>query len=144
LTRMFQHVVTVDLPLPPSVNKAYSARRGSFLTMKTASYRFWLRSVREMHGNGSDLPFLGTTKFGLWIDLPRSLKGDIDNRVKLLADIIKYPDGPDDYKLGVVQDDKLMRGLHVELCDGLAGDMCQVTVVDRGQWPQYVCMRMEI
>ena len=135
-------IVSLSLPLPPSVNKAFAARRGSHLTMKTASYRFWEQQVREEHGRGERLPMLFEgARYGLWIDLPSAMRGDIDNRVKLISDVLCTP-GTKDYGLGIVLDDKKMRGLHVEHLDGIAGDTCRVTVVQRSDWPGYVMMRM--
>ena len=142
--RPFQSVITLDLPLPPSVNSAFAARRGSYLTMKTAGYRFWLREVEEAHGRGDNLPWLGGRPYGLWIDLSPEVRGDIDNRVKLLSDILKRPDKPGQHGLGVVVDDSAMWGLHVELCNGMPRGRCRATVVEMSTWPGYVCMRMEV
>ncbi len=135
-------IVTLDLPLPPSVNRAFAARRGSHLTMKTASYRFWMQEIKETYGRGDSLPTLGGAPYGLWIDLGPKVRGDIDNRVKLLSDVLKRPE-PGKYGLGVVVDDREMWGLHVELVDGLARDRCRVTVVRMAEWPSYVVMRMD-
>lgn len=141
-TRPFQSVITLDLPLPPSVNSAFAARRGSHLTMKTAAYRFWLQEIKELHGRGDNLPWIGGRPYGLWIDLAPNVRGDIDNRVKLLSDILKRPE-KSGHGLGVVVDDSAMWGLHVELCGGTPRDRCRVTVVEMASWPSYVCMRME-
>lgn len=130
-------IVTVNLPLPPSVNKAFSARRGSHLTMKTAAYRFWERQVYEEHPNGGALPRLKTGHYGFWLDLPAGMRGDIDNRIKLLSDVLR------DKGLGAVIDDGDMKGLYVGFCVGLANDRCAVTVVTLPAWPAYVCMRIE-
>lgn len=141
--RPFQSVITLDLPLPPSVNSAFAARRGSHLTMKTAAYRFWLQEIKELHGRGDNLPWIGGRPYGLWIDLAPNVRGDIDNRVKLLSDILKQPE-KSGHGLGVVVDDSAMWGLHVELCNGMPRDRCRVTVADMSTWPGYVCMRMEV
>ena len=140
--RPFQSVITLDLPLPPSVNSAFAARRGSHLTMKTAGYRFWLQEVKELHGRGDNLPWIGGRPYGLWIDLAPNVRGDIDNRVKLLSDILKRPE-KSGHGLGVVVDDSAMWGLHVELCGGMPRDRCRVTVVEMSSWPGYICMRVE-
>ena len=140
--RPFQSVITLDLPLPPSVNSAFAARRGSHLTMKTAAYRFWLQEIKELHGRGDNLPWIGGRPYGLWIDLAPNVRGDIDNRVKLLSDILKRPE-KSGHGLGVVVDDSAMWGLHVELCEGMPRDRCRVTVVEMASWPGYICMRMD-
>lgn len=110
--------------------------------MKTAAYRFWLRQVQEEHGQGQNLPVLVDGKYGLWLDLPRGMRGDIDNRVKLVSDILKRPEKASPDALGVVADDGLMKGLHVEFADGLPADRCVVTLVTTAAWPGYVCLRM--
>ena len=137
------HLVSVNLPTPPSVNKAFAARRGSHLTMKTADYRFWERQVFEEHGYGQYLPVLEPGSYGLWLDLNPAMRGDIDNRIKLVSDILKGPGKTSPNALGVVIDDGHMKGLHVEFLPGLAEQRCTVTVVSLATWPSYVVMRME-
>lgn len=136
-------IVSVNLPTPPSVNKAFAARRGSHLTQKTAAYRFWEREVLEEHGRGQYLPVLEPGSYGLWLDLSPRMRGDIDNRIKLVSDLLKEPTMTSPNALGVVIDDGHMKGLHVEFLPGLAEQRCMVTVVSLTAWPSYVCMRME-
>ena len=137
------HLVSVDLPVPPSVNSAFAARRGSHLTQKTAIYRFWEREVLEEHRHGQGLPVLVPGGYGLWLDLATGMRGDIDNRIKLVSDILKVPTKTSPNALGVVIDDGHMKGLHVEFLPGLAVQRCVVTVVALAWWPSYVCMRIE-
>ena len=125
------------------MNAAFAGRRGSHLTMRTASYRFWYREVSELYGDGSNLPTLDVQQYGLWIDLSPKVKGDIDNRVKLLSDVIKRPTAGSPSGLGIITDDKSMRSLHVELCEGIAPDRCRITVVNRMMWRKYVMLRMD-
>lgn len=136
-------LVTLNLPVPPSVNAAFAARRGTHTLMKTADYRFWLREVRETYGNGESLPKLRDGKYGLWIDLSPEMKGDIDNRVKLLSDVIKNPKAAGDDGLGIVSDDKAMRMLYVGVCGGLPRNRCAITLVRKRLWAGYVKMRIE-
>lgn len=137
------NLVSVNLPLPPSVNDAFAARRGSHLTMKTAKYRFWEREVLEEHGHGHYLPMLEAGSYGLWLDLNEKMRGDIDNRIKLVSDVLKSPTRTNPNALGVVVDDGSMKGLHVGFLPGLAERRCIVTVVALAAWPNYVVMRME-
>lgn len=111
--------------------------------MKTEAYRFWERQVFDENGAGSLLPVLEPGNYGLWLDLDPAMRGDIDNRVKLVSDILKVPDKPGSKALGVVVDDGLMKGLHVEFLPGTQPGRCVVTVVTLAMWPSYVCMRME-
>lgn len=143
MARRAASLVALSLPLPPSVNKAFASRRGSHLTMKTETYRFWERQVRDENGNGGLLPYLAPGDYGLWLDLPPAMRGDIDNRVKLVSDILKLPGKTSPSGLGVVVDDGFMKGLYVGFSDGLKPGRCAVTVVSMAVWCGYVCMRME-
>lgn len=136
-------IVSISLPIPPSMNRAFEARRGSHRTMRSAAYWFWLRQVKEEHGQGEKLPALVAGKYGLWLDLPLGMRGDIDNRVKLVSDVLKWPEKTSPDTLGIVADDRLMKGLHIEFADGIPADRCTVTLVAMAEWPRYVCMRLE-
>lgn len=142
MTRELRAIVSVDLPLPPSVNKAFAARRGSHMLMKTAAYRFWTQQVKEEHGAGRLIPTIGGAAYGLWIDLSPKVRGDTDNRIKLLSDVIKTPRSPKDYGLGVVDDDKCMASIHLALMEGVAHDRCRVTAVHMAAWAEYIMMRV--
>lgn len=145
LRRNIVSIVSVNLPLCPSSNKAFVSRSGSHLLMKTAICRFWEKLVREEHKQGADLPTLGSVAYGLWVDLPANMRGDIDNRVKLLSDALQTGNESlrtDSYYLGVVANDKNMAALHVERLAGLPADRCVATVVRLSQWSSYVSMRL--
>lgn len=135
-------LVTVNLPLPPSLNKAFASRRGSHLTMKTEAYRFWIRCVQDELGRGDILGRIGALAYGLSLHLPETMRGDIDNRVKLVSDILKVADEKG-YGLGVVDDDRYMRALHVMPLAGIAPDRCQATVVLIKQWPEYISWMLQ-
>lgn len=145
MSRRIALVVSVNLPLCPSSNQAFVARSGSHVLMKTAICRFWQAAVREEHKQGVDLPTLGGVAYALWVDLPATMKGDIDNRVKLLSDVLQTGNKKlrtDSYYLGVVTNDKNMAALHVERLHGLPADRCVATVVVISQWSSYVSMRL--
>ena len=124
--------MTLDLPLPPSVNSAFVARYGSSLTAKSGAYKFWLKLLAEETGI---LPELHPGHYGLWVDLPLTMRGDIDNRVKLLSDALHG-------ELAVVADDKLMRGLYVGRVNGLPPERCTVTIVSWFRWLDYCKMQL--
>ncbi len=135
-------LVSVRLPLPPSVNSAFASRGHSHRTMKTAAYRFWWQQVTEMHGSGQNLPVFRNGAYCLWIDLPPGMRGDTDNRTKLISDVLKAPDRQGREGLAVVIDDAAMRDHMIHLCAGLPANECVATVMSTVVWPGYVLMRM--
>lgn len=107
--------------------------------MKTADYRWWLARVKDIYGDGDSLPVLTGTDYGLWLDLSPFMKGDADNRLKLVSDVLKRPSGKKgSYGLGVVEDDKYMRAFYTGHTPGVAKGECVVTVVTLREWPAYV------
>lgn len=145
MSRTIQTVVTLELPILPSVNAAFASRRGSHLLMKTAAYRAWTRAVQDEHGDGSLLPCLPAGKFGLWLSLPATMRGDIDNRVKLVADVLRAPGGAGNarhsFGLHVTSDDAHMDALYVER-GGAPPERVIATVVTLADWPAYLEMRL--
>lgn len=147
MTRPVQDMVAFELPLPPSVNSAFaSGHAGSHRTMKTAEYRAWQREVREEFGeHGEMLPRLSGGHYGLWIDLPveHEMRGDIDNREKLLSDVLCLPAPRHSrWGLGVVVDDHFMRSKHTDRLSGLVKGRCRVAAVIYPVWPSYVLGRI--
>lgn len=102
--------------------------------MKTGVTKFWYAQVFE------ELrvlpPRLVSGPYGLFIDLPESMNGDIDNRVKLLSDMLTENDG-----LGVVKDDKQMLALYVGRLRMTRG-RCVATLVTLSDWPSHVALRL--
>lgn len=134
-------VVSVDLPLPPSVNAAFAARRGSHLLMKTAAYTQWVSTVREEY-SGRQLQAAGGGKYGLFLILPRCMRGDIDNRVKLVSDILSGPPGESvagRFSLGVVADDADMEFLYVGRSYWVDDGRCTAVVVPTERWKTALC-----
>lgn len=147
MARLVQSLVAFELPLPPSVNAAFASRgAGSHRTLKTAEYRMWQREVREEFGeHGERLPRLEQGRYGLWIDLPveHDMRGDIDNREKLLSDVLCLPSPRHGrWGLGVVVDDSFMRSKHTDRLSGLARGRCRVAVVLYDQWTDYIMNRI--
>lgn len=139
MSRPTSRIVSVSLPLPPSFNSSFSGRGHTHRTAKTAAYKFWLRQVREMHGYGEQLArFTPGAFYGLWIDIPtrQVMRGDTDNRIKLLSDVLTQRE------LGVVKDDALMDDLYVHRLPGMPANTCGATVVHADDWREYVIWRM--
>lgn len=144
MTRPRLPIVSVNLPLPPSVNAAFaSAGGGSHRTRKTASYKFWQRRCADEWSWQPHAERLAAGPYCLWVDLPAGMRGDTDNRTKLLADIVKRPEKANDFRLNVVDDDRHMGAHHVEPGTvGLPVDRCIVTLVTAPAWRDYVALRM--
>jgi len=140
--RIVQSVVLLDLPLPPSVNNAFASRAKSHLTQKTQAYRFWGRRVHDEFGSGERLPVLAPGEYGLLIELPSTMKGDSDNRTKLLSDILR-PATKETFGLGVVVDDRLMRPHYVDFTDVLPRDRVRLRVITAALWRPYLTSYLE-
>ena len=67
----------------------------------------------------ADLPQLRPGYYGLIILYDVSMRGDTDNRIKLLSDVVKTPNDKNPKRLGIVEDDKFMRPLYVDFAEGV-------------------------
>lgn len=142
MTRPVANIVSLTLPLPPSVNAAFaSSKAGSRFLIKTAAYKFWTQQVRDLHGDGSQLPVLPAGPYGLILTLPEAMRGDIDNRVKLVSDVVRQSKG-DTYGLGLVVDDKSMKRLLVD--QSPAKDEITVTLVTLPHWRTTIITMLEL
>lgn len=96
-------MITVQLPLPPSVNGLYATVRGR--RIKTQHARKWHRDASwsiKIEAKGRKIK-------GPWavdVVLPRSMRGDCDNRLKILLDACVAS--------GVVPDDRYVDGITVK------------------------------
>lgn len=144
MTRPRLPIVSVNLPLPPSVNAAFaSAGGGSHRTRKTAAYRFWQQRVCDEQRGAEHPAQLAAGPYCLWIDLPAGMRGDTDNRTKLLADMVRQHEAGSGYRLCIVHDDRHMGAHHVEPGTvGLPVDRCIVTLVTAPAWRDYVALRL--
>jgi Holliday junction resolvase RusA-like endonuclease len=103
--------LTLSLPIPPSVNRAYGNRksgkgRGRY---KTAAYKEWIKNADAhytLQGLGLQhvAPIRG--KYHVTIYMPEDLRGDEDNRVKPVLDWM--------VSRNLIPDDKHMRGHEVQ------------------------------
>ena len=99
---------TVELLPPPSVNEAFkniSKKGKSMGRAKTAVYKRWtMYACAAIKGH---VPAANSVrgKFAVAINLPRKMRGDIDNRVKGILDALVTS--------GRIDDDRHMEELHV-------------------------------
>ncbi len=95
---------TVDLLPPPSVNMAFRnvVKVGR---VKTGEYKRWCAYAGAAIRGHVPASERVAGKFSVSINLPRKMKGDIDNRVKGILDALVAS--------GRVDDDRHMEELHV-------------------------------
>lgn len=134
-------VVRLNLPLPPSVNHAYRPIGNKI--MRTRIYRDWVAEVCEEQRK--PLPqYPDKQRYGLLVFLPTTMRGDGDNRVKLLSDVLQRPDDDHPHRLGVVQDDKLMRAHYVGRHRNVVAGRCWAFVVPWYHWFDYVGYMLKV
>jgi len=99
---MTSPVLTLALPLPPSVNELYlvAGRR----RIKHPKYRRWLNDAAWQIKAQRLRPIEGPWQIA--ITLPRGMRGDPDNRLKGLLDALVLS--------GIVVDDRYCMGVSVE------------------------------
>jgi crossover junction endodeoxyribonuclease RusA len=80
-------IVTVSLPVPPSVNGAYRnvAGRGR---VKSRSYKIWLRNADAIYLSQKREIKPVTGPCDLYIKIPASTRGDVSNRIKAVEDYL--------------------------------------------------------
>lgn len=111
--------VVLELSLPPSLNGAYSSvgRR----RVKSKAYRVWL--------NVADLELMVQRRhckdsikgpYSLHISVPQSMRGDVDNRVKPLADFLVSQE--------ITTDDRFCQAITVRRDPSVPKGMCRVTI----------------
>lgn len=86
-------------------------------------------------------------RYGLWLQVPVNMRGDVDNRVKLVSDVLREPQpvsrpDPRYFTLALVQDDKFMEALYVERAYGVEEGTCKVTIVTLSEWKSYLAMML--
>jgi len=128
LSRLLVKRLTLDFPLPPSVNAAFVSRAGGRRIRRSAEYAFWVGCVCDEFPDREKIPTIGDAPYFLEILLPVSMRGDVDNRIKLLSDMLSAPTADHDYRLGVVTDDKRMLGCIISRHASVPDKIARVTI----------------
>lgn len=116
-------ILSLDLPIPPSVNNLFGNRKGG--RYKTQAYREWIKSATASlwtQKPAGGFPFFPAT-YTLSILLPSGMRGDIANREKALSDFLKTP-------AGIISDDRHAASVALERSTAVSSGMCRVTVSD--------------
>lgn len=95
---------TVHLPVPPSVNVAFRNVPGKG-RVKTADYKIWCNQAAQILVVKVPKRCRVAGEFHVAINLPRKMKGDLDNRVKGILDALT--------RANLIDDDRFMEELHV-------------------------------
>jgi len=107
---------TIMLPLPPTANHMWvHTGRNHF---RSAQYVAWLTEC-GWRLTASRFPRI-TGKFAVEIDLPRKMRGDIDNRTKCSLDLL--------VRQSIVTDDRHCDRLTISRADDVPAKMCRITV----------------
>lgn len=116
-------MIDILLPIPPSANAIW--RGIGAHVVKSAGYKAWINEagfdvqIAKCSGLfGGIKPVIGS--YMLLLALPRSMRGDIDNRHKAVNDLFQ--------RMGIVPDDKHCNCLLVVYADDLAKDKCRVVI----------------
>ena len=113
-------MLTIRLPLPPSVNNMFGVARTTGRRFKSRTYKRWCEDadfelVRQ-RANKVRLP----GKYSIIIGCPQGMRGDVDNRVKAILDLF--------VRWGITDDDKHCRRMVAEKVAGIERDTCIVTI----------------
>ncbi|RJO72828.1 MAG: RusA family crossover junction endodeoxyribonuclease [Myxococcales bacterium] len=95
----------LQLPIPPTANNLFATgrRNGKFCRFRTKKYLAWQKEAGLMLQTSKKIRFAGEVE--IEITLPSNIRGDIDNRVKPIFDLL--------VKYGIVCDDRYIRDFHV-------------------------------
>lgn len=105
---------TILLPLPPSANRIW--RRAGRRVHLSGSYAAWKRVAGLMIAAAGIAPVAGP--YALRLDLPERMRGDIDNRVKPVNDMLVLN--------GLVADDRLCRRIVIARDHSLPAASCRI------------------
>jgi len=110
-------LAAICLPMPPSVNGLFanSGKRGR---VRTPAYAKWARAAHWTIISRCPQPRLVPPPYTVRISLPIVMRGDLDNRVKAVLDVL--------VKSGVMDDDSHVMDLRV--IRELSEAECWVTV----------------
>lgn len=115
-------VFSALLPIPPSLNNAFVNATGKRGRIKSDGYREWIRIARFALPDGPRV----VGPFEVTISLPAAMRGDLDNRIKPVLDLL--------VKAGITADDRHCQSIFVRRSDGLFEDQCAVAVRQHGSF----------
>jgi len=110
-------VIDIELPMPPSANALWRGTGRN--VMRSRIYTDWIKAARAAIEGQRVI----VGPYVLVLALPRSMRGDVDNRHKGVNDLLQHA--------GLVPDDKLCEALLVLRTDDVPDDRCRVVAGPR-------------
>ena len=104
----------IFLPLPPSINNAFvnKPRGGRFMS---AEYKAW--RIESGYAIKQSMRVHGWVE--IWIQVPAKMRGDIDNRIKPILDLM--------VEHGCIDDDKWVWRIVIERSHSIEKNKCGVS-----------------
>lgn len=119
--------IEIDLPMPPSTNKLWRSRHmggNRIAVYQSQEYRKWTALAGHamlLTGRRTSTPgIIGRFRAQILLSLPALHGGDGDNRVKALFDWAQ--------KVGLIENDRLMRRTTIEVLEGPCDFECRLTL----------------
>jgi len=117
-------MIYVNLPLPPSVNnlwRSISRKYGKISVIKSSKYKEWLHYAGSELNSQKPTPVCG--EYCLEIFLPENMKGDIDNRIKAINDLLAQH--------GLIENDRFNKRLVVDFDKNISTSRCKIYVFSK-------------
>lgn len=110
-------MIRLTLPVPPSLNHAFANAPG-IGRVKTKAYKAWITGAGwHLKAQGPLVPLIGEVTVEIRIGL-RGNRGDVDNRVKGVLDLL--------VRHHIIEDDRKVRKVSAEWADDIGA--CEVTI----------------
>lgn len=117
-------MITLTLPLPPTINHAYGQRKGGGRFIKPAGLVF-RKTVAEIVAQAGHKTLEGRVSLFAAIHPADRRKQDLDNRSKALQDALAHA--------GVFLDDEQIDELHLVRRDVIKGGLVRVVITEAGK-----------
>jgi Holliday junction resolvase RusA-like endonuclease len=110
-------LITLSLPIPPSVNDLFDGGRRTRRRFKSDRYKAWEDEADGCLYQQKQGVVVGA--YVVEIGLPEMMRGDVDNRIKPVLDFL--------VSRGLTPDDKHLRKLSIERSEAVEPGWCHVT-----------------
>ena len=119
-------MIVVSIPLPPSANRLWRAVRGRTKPTIAPAYAAWKREAGVMLDAARVDAVVGA--FDIAISIPTKMRGDADNRIKPILDLMKTK--------RLTDDDRNAQTVSISRTSGVPAGMCVVTITKADSEPR--------